>query len=85
MGLLSWILLGLAAGAIGKAILPGKAEVGWFGTMLLGIGGAIVGGWVGSIVFHTGLGSFFSLRTWVLSVIGALIVISLYGWLKTKD
>lgn len=47
MDILSWIVLGLIAGAIAKAIKPGEQGGGWFATLLLGVVGAIVGGWIG--------------------------------------
>ncbi|MFQ5932916.1 MAG: GlsB/YeaQ/YmgE family stress response membrane protein, partial [Nitrospiraceae bacterium] len=54
MGIISWIVLGLVAGALAKWIMPGKDPGGIIVTMLIGIGGAVLGGWLGSIV---GIGS----------------------------
>ena len=54
MGILSWIILGLIAGALGKFLMPGDDPGGLVVTMLIGIGGAFVGGWIGSVV---GIGS----------------------------
>jgi uncharacterized membrane protein YeaQ/YmgE (transglycosylase-associated protein family) len=54
MGILSWILLGLVAGILAKIIMPGKDGGGFIITIILGIAGAFVGGWVGSFL---GLGS----------------------------
>ncbi|MGO2596737.1 MAG: GlsB/YeaQ/YmgE family stress response membrane protein, partial [Glutamicibacter arilaitensis] len=45
MGFIGWIVLGLIAGAIAKAIKPGEQGGGWIATLLLGVVGAIVGGW----------------------------------------
>lgn len=84
MGIISWIILGLIAGAIAKAIVGGGAG-GWLMTMLLGILGAVVGGWLGSAIFNVGLGSFFSIKTWVLSILGGLIVTFLYNKLTNKS
>ena len=54
MGILSWILLGLVAGILAKIIMPGKDGGGFIITIILGIAGAFVGGWVGSF-FRVGL------------------------------
>jgi uncharacterized membrane protein YeaQ/YmgE (transglycosylase-associated protein family) len=79
MGILGWIVLGLVAGAIAKAILPGRQGGGWLITLVLGVVGAILGGWIGSLIFGGGLGDFFDLRTWLLSILGAIIVLLIYG------
>src|SRR3954452_21705497 len=79
MGILGFLLLGLIAGAIAKAILPGRQGGGWIVTLVLGVVGAILGGWIGSLIFGGGLGDFFDLRTWLLSILGAVIVLLIYG------
>lgn len=83
MGILSWILLGLIAGAIAKAIHPGPDPGGWIITILLGIGGAIVGGFIGSLL---GLGTVdsFSLGNLLLSIAGAIILLWLYRWARKR-
>ncbi|KRE53043.1 hypothetical protein ASG92_05625 [Arthrobacter sp. Soil736] len=79
MGFLGFLLLGLIVGAIAKAILPGRQGGGWLLTLVLGVVGAILGGWIGSLVFDGGLGEFFDLRTWLLSILGAVIVLLIFG------
>jgi uncharacterized membrane protein YeaQ/YmgE (transglycosylase-associated protein family) len=79
MGILGFLLLGLIAGAIAKAILPGRQGGGWVITLVLGVVGAILGGWIGSLIFGGGLGDFFDLRTWLLSILGAAIVLLIFG------
>ncbi|WP_427019139.1 GlsB/YeaQ/YmgE family stress response membrane protein (plasmid) [Pseudarthrobacter sp. P1] len=79
MGILGFLLLGLIAGAIAKAILPGRQGGGWVITLVLGVVGAILGGWIGSLIFGGGLGDFFDIRTWLLSILGAVIVLLIYG------
>lgn len=74
MGFLGWIVLGLLAGAIAKAIMP-KLALGWVGTTVLGIVGALVGGFIGRTVFKTDIGQFFEIRTWLLAILGSVIVI----------
>jgi uncharacterized membrane protein YeaQ/YmgE (transglycosylase-associated protein family) len=79
MGILGFLLLGLIAGALAKLILPGRQGGGWLITLVLGVVGAILGGWIGSLIFGGGLGDFFDLRTWLLSILGAIIVLLIYG------
>ena len=83
MGILSWILLGLVAGVLGKLLMPGKDPGGWIMTILLGIGGAFVGGWVGSLV---GLGTTgdFSLGSIATATVGAVILLFLHRVIKKK-
>ncbi|MBY8851121.1 GlsB/YeaQ/YmgE family stress response membrane protein [Saccharothrix sp. MB29] len=78
MGILGWIVLGLIAGAIAKAVMPGKDPGGIVITMLLGIVGAILGGFIGRAIFGSDIGSFFDLSTWLLAILGALIVLGIY-------
>ncbi|HOY81504.1 MAG: GlsB/YeaQ/YmgE family stress response membrane protein [Microbacteriaceae bacterium] len=79
MGIIGWIILGLAAGAIAKAILPGNQGGGWLITLLLGVVGALLGGFIGSAVFGIGLEGFFSIQTWLLAIGGAIVVLLIYG------
>ena len=79
MGFFSFLILGLLAGAIAKLIIPGKQAGGWFVTLLLGVIGAMLGGWLGGILFNADLSSFFSLQTWALAIGGSLIVLLIYG------
>ncbi len=79
MGFIGWIVLGLIAGAIAKAIMPGEQGGGLLATLLLGVVGAILGGWIGSIVFDVGVDEFWSLATWLLAIGGALLVLVIWG------
>ena len=79
MGFFAFLILGLIAGAIAKLILPGKQRGGWFVTLLLGVVGAMLGGWLGGLLFNASLDSFFSISTWVLAIGGSLIVLLIYG------
>ena len=84
MGIIAWIVLGLLAGAIAKAALPGDDPGGIVATMIIGIVGAVIGGLIGEWVGFGGLGSFFELRTWILAVAGALVLLLAYR-LVTRD
>jgi uncharacterized membrane protein YeaQ/YmgE (transglycosylase-associated protein family) len=79
MGIIAWIILGLIAGAIAKAILPGTQGGGWVITLVLGVVGALLGGFLGSVIFGTGLQGFFDLTTWLLAIGGAIVVLLIYG------
>ena len=79
MSFLAFLLLGLIAGAIAKLILPGKNGGGWFITLLLGVVGALLGGFLGSLLFNAPLEDFFSIQTWLLAIGGSIIVLLIYG------
>lgn len=76
MGPLSWLIVGLLAGAIGKALYPGYQGGGILGTLCIGVLGAIVGGWVGSTLFGVGAG--LSIPGLAIAVMGAIIVLFIY-------
>ncbi len=78
MGFLGWIVLGLIAGAIAKLIMPGDDPGGIIVTMLLGIIGAVIGGYLGSRIFGIGLESFWNLQTWIVAIVGSLILLLIY-------
>lgn len=79
MGFFAFLLLGLIAGAIAKAILPGKQGGGWFTTLILGVIGAMIGGWLGGMIFGINLQEFWSFQTWLLAIGGSLVVLVIYG------
>jgi uncharacterized membrane protein YeaQ/YmgE (transglycosylase-associated protein family) len=79
MGIIGWIVLGLLAGAIAKVIMPGKDPGGIIITMLIGIVGALLGGFLASVLFDINVNDeFFDLATWVSAIAGALILLLLY-------
>lgn len=84
MGFLAFIILGLIVGAIVKAVMPGKVGGGWVTSIILGVVGAIVGGWLGTLIFNADLGSFFNIKTWLLSIGGGLVVAAVYGAIRGR-
>lgn len=78
MGIIGWILLGLLAGAIAKLILPGDDPGGIVVTTLIGIVGAVVGGFIASALGVGELGNFFDIGTWLIAIGGALLLLLLY-------
>ena len=79
MSFLGFLLLGLIAGALAKLILPGRQGGGWIATLVLGVIGALLGGFLGGLLFHVGYAGFFSLTSWLLAIGGALIVSTIWG------
>ena len=79
MSFLAFLILGLIAGAIAKLILPGKQGGGWFITLLLGVVGALLGGWIGGLIFGRGLTEFWDLGTWLMAIAGSIVVLLIYG------
>jgi uncharacterized membrane protein YeaQ/YmgE (transglycosylase-associated protein family) len=79
MGFFGFLLLGLIAGAIAKLILPGKQAGGWIITLILGVVGALLGGFIGNAIFGIGLEEFFSIQTWLVAIAGSIIVLVIYG------
>ncbi|MCS4277878.1 MULTISPECIES: GlsB/YeaQ/YmgE family stress response membrane protein [Mycetocola] len=79
MGFFAFLLLGLIAGAIAKAILPGKQGGGWIATLILGVIGAMVGGWIGSLLFNAKIDAFWDLGSWALAIVGSIVVLLIYG------
>ncbi|BCW81165.1 GlsB/YeaQ/YmgE family stress response membrane protein [Pseudarthrobacter phenanthrenivorans] len=85
MGFIAFLILGLIAGAIAKAILPGRQGGGWVITLILGVVGALLGGWLGGMIFGSGLQEFFSIQTWLLAIVGSLIVLAIYGMVTKRS
>ncbi len=81
MGILSWIIFGLIAGALAKLIMPGNDPGGFIITILLGIAGAIVGGFIGTAL---GFGDVtgFNFGSFFIAILGAIILLLLYRFLK---
>ena len=85
MGIIGWIVLGFLAGLIAKALRPGGERGGFILTTLLGIGGALLGGFLAS-VFGLGdpIDEFFDLSTWVAAVVGALVILFVWNALAGR-
>jgi len=78
MGILGWIVLGLIAGAIAKAIMPGDDPGGVIVTTLIGIVGAIIGGLIASALDVGDLDEFFDIGTWLVAIAGSLLLLAVY-------
>ena len=75
MGILSWILFGLVVGVIAKLLMPGRDPGGFIVTILLGVAGALVGGFLGQAM---GLYGENQGAGWIMSIVGAIILLALY-------
>jgi uncharacterized membrane protein YeaQ/YmgE (transglycosylase-associated protein family) len=79
MGIIAWIVLGLAAGLLANMLVPGKRSQGLIITCVIGIVGALLGGWVATALFHIhSLQGFFNLSTWITAIVGAAVLLLAY-------
>ena len=83
MGILSWIVFGLIAGALAKLIMPGDDPGGCIVTILLGVAGAVVGGFIGRALGFGGVEGF-EIRSFLIAVGGTLVLLAGYRMLKKK-
>ena len=83
MGVIAWIIFGLIAGVIAKLIMPGKDPGGFIITILLGIAGALVGGFIATAL---GFGSVsgFNFGSFVIAILGAILLLWLYRVMKKR-
>lgn len=82
MGIFAWIVFGLIAGALAKLIMPGKDPDGIIVTMLIGIAGAILGGFIGGLLGFGGI-SGFDIRSMAIAIVGALLLLFIYRKMKS--
>jgi uncharacterized membrane protein YeaQ/YmgE (transglycosylase-associated protein family) len=75
---ISWLVFGLVVGAIARFLLPGRQNMGWFATALLGIVGSVVGGLASSLLFRKPEGTI-DAAGWIMSIIGAIVALVIYG------
>ena len=79
MGIIAWIVLGLVAGLLANMLIPGRRSQGLILTCVIGIVGALAGGWVATRVFHIHtLHGFFNLSTWLTAIAGAAVLLLAY-------
>jgi uncharacterized membrane protein YeaQ/YmgE (transglycosylase-associated protein family) len=79
MGIIAFIILGLLAGAIAKAVLPGNDPGGLIVTTIIGVVGAILGGFLAQALFDADpMDEFFDISSWLTAIVGALILLVIY-------
>jgi uncharacterized membrane protein YeaQ/YmgE (transglycosylase-associated protein family) len=86
MGIIAWIVLGLLAGLIANVLIPGRRQQGLILTCIIGIVGALLGGWVASKVFHVhSLNGFFHLSTWITAILGAAVLLLIFHLFTSRS
>jgi uncharacterized membrane protein YeaQ/YmgE (transglycosylase-associated protein family) len=75
VGILGWILFGLLAGLVARALTPGRHAIGCFGTLAVGVVGALLGGFLGEAVFDTEVRFGWDLKSFLLAVAGAIVLL----------
>ena len=79
MGIIAWIILGLGAGLLANMLVPGKRSQGLILTCVIGVAGALGGGWAATRLFHVHtLNGFFNLSTWLTAIAGAAVLLLAY-------
>lgn len=82
MGIIAWIVFGLIAGVIAKLVMPGRDGGGFILTCILGIVGAVVGGWLATMFGIGGSISGFNLHSFLVAVVGAIVVLIVFRLLR---
>jgi uncharacterized membrane protein YeaQ/YmgE (transglycosylase-associated protein family) len=81
MGILSWVIFGLIVGALAKLVMPGKDPGGIIVTIVLGIAGSLVGGFIGQALGFYGERQY---AGWLMSILGAIVLLALYRMVFAK-
>ena len=86
MGIIAWIVLGLVAGLIANMLIPGRRSQGLILTCVIGIVGALGGGWVATRLFHVHtLHGFFNLSTWLTAIAGAAVLLLIFHLVSARS
>jgi len=85
MGIIAFLILGLIAGAIARAIMKDRIAGGWLASLVVGVIGALLGGWIGSAAGLGDVDEFFSLSTWLLAILGSVIVLAIWGAISGRN
>jgi uncharacterized membrane protein YeaQ/YmgE (transglycosylase-associated protein family) len=86
MGIIAFLILGLLAGAIAKALLPGDDPGGIIVTMIIGVVGALLGGFLAGALFNARpMDEFFDLSTWLTAIVGSITLLLIYRLLTRRS
>ena len=86
MGIIAWIVLGLVAGLLANMLVPGRRSQGLIVTCVIGIVGALAGGWVATRLFHVHtLNGFFNLSTWLTAIVGAAVLLLIFHLISERS
>ena len=85
MGIIAFIILGASAGAIAKSLMPGDDPGGWIVTTIIGIVGAVLGGFIAGALFDADpLDEFFDISTWLTVIVGSIILLVIYRLIVSR-
>jgi len=84
VGIIGWILFGLLAGAVARALTPGRQEIGCFGTLAVGVVGALLGGFLGEAVFDTDVRFAWDVKPFLLAVACSVLLLLGLGALSRR-
>jgi uncharacterized membrane protein YeaQ/YmgE (transglycosylase-associated protein family) len=86
MGIIAWIILGLGAGLLANMLIPGRRSQGLILTCLIGVAGALLGGWLATKLFHIHtLHGFFNLSTWLTAIAGAALLLLVFHLVTSRQ
>ena len=85
MGIIAFIILGLLAGAIAKMLLPGDDPGGFIITALIGVAGALIGGFLAGALFDADpMDEFFDISTWLTAIVGSIVLLLIYRFVAGR-
>jgi uncharacterized membrane protein YeaQ/YmgE (transglycosylase-associated protein family) len=86
MGIIAWIVLGLGSGLLANMLVPGRRSQGLILTCVIGVVGALAGGWAATRLFHVHtLNGFFNLSTWLTAIVGAAVLLLIFHLVSGKS
>jgi uncharacterized membrane protein YeaQ/YmgE (transglycosylase-associated protein family) len=86
MGIVAWIVLGLGAGLLANMLIPGRRSQGLILTCVIGVAGALGGGWAATRLFHVHtLNGFFNLSTWLTAIAGAAVLLLVFHLISRRS
>ncbi|MCL1923314.1 MAG: GlsB/YeaQ/YmgE family stress response membrane protein [Propionibacteriaceae bacterium] len=85
MGIIGYLVIGAIVGSIARVLLPGRINGGFITSMTFGVAGALVGGLLAEKFFKISMGTFFDIRSWLISLGGAVIVIVVWGFITGRN
>jgi uncharacterized membrane protein YeaQ/YmgE (transglycosylase-associated protein family) len=83
--IITWIVFGAIVGVIARFLMPGRDPMGWIATIVLGIVGSFVGGWLAQLLFQGNAALPAQSAGWIGSIIGALIVLAIYRYTQGRS
>jgi uncharacterized membrane protein YeaQ/YmgE (transglycosylase-associated protein family) len=86
LGIIAFIILGLLAGVIAKALMPGDDPGGFIVTAIIGVVGALLGGFLAGVLFDADpMDEFFDISTWITAIVGSILLLLIYRMITGRD